>query len=137
MKASSAFSEDGRLMCDVKFAAFSQHSRKKPGQDADEKELSMLLQEALLLSVRVDTFPKAMLEVHVMVLQSDGGTLQSLWRNEMLLTRSNRLGQLNFKPSQGAFNIDAAFFQMFFLFCFFGGILIGVFIDSTSLFLQM
>jgi hypothetical protein len=41
--------------------------------DAEEKEYSMLMLQALSVAVRLDKFPKSTVDVDVLVLQNDGG----------------------------------------------------------------
>lgn len=64
------FSEQGRLVCQVKFAAFS-------GVPEDEvercsRELPLVIHPALEAAVQLSRFPKSLLEVHVLVLEQDG-----------------------------------------------------------------
>jgi len=64
------FSDQGRLVCQVKFAAFSGVS-----EDEVEKlsrELPMVIHPALEAAVQLSRFPKSLLEVHVLVLEEDG-----------------------------------------------------------------
>lgn len=42
-------------------------------QDTQEKELSVLLENALALSVQLDAYPKSVIEVKATVIESDGG----------------------------------------------------------------
>ncbi len=44
--------------------------------DAEEKEYSIILQQALNEAVRLDKFPKSTVDIQVLVLQNDGGTYQ-------------------------------------------------------------
>jgi ribonuclease PH len=59
----------------VKFAPFSVTSWS--GQDGKldsiEKQLSVVMRHALTACVDADTFPKCTVDVHVQVLQADGG----------------------------------------------------------------
>ena len=64
------FSESGRLLCQVKFAAFS-------GVSEDEierlsRELPLVIHPALEAAVQLTRFPKSLVEVHVLVLEFDG-----------------------------------------------------------------
>ena len=75
------FSGSGELYCTVKFAPFSfKHRDMADGRvDGEEKQMALVLRQALLSVVALDRFPKAMVEVHLCVLQSDGGTSESEW----------------------------------------------------------
>jgi hypothetical protein len=46
------------------------NKRRKRGQDPDEKANSLILQEALSISVQLDKFPKNVIEIYVTVLES-------------------------------------------------------------------
>ncbi len=99
-----AFSDEGRLRCDVKLASFARaHARGAfgqarapphplgrrthahshtltphatlPPQSAEERELSAALLQALHAAVLRETFPKASVDVYVLILQADGGEL--------------------------------------------------------------
>jgi len=52
------FAETGKLHCEFKFAPFSCQQRKGFLQDAQEKEISAIVEQALEQSVRVELFPK-------------------------------------------------------------------------------
>jgi exosome complex component MTR3 len=70
------FSELGQLFCDVKLAPFAvAGARREAGQGQDEAALSAVLERALLASVQLERFPKSVLDVYALVLESDGGTL--------------------------------------------------------------
>eukprot|EP01138_Halocafeteria_seosinensis_P000382 gb/GECG01000395.1/.p1 GENE.gb/GECG01000395.1/~~gb/GECG01000395.1/.p1 ORF type:complete len:261 (+),score=25.93 gb/GECG01000395.1/:1-783(+) len=77
-KAGSEFSERGALECDVKFSAFAQLSRRENrGQDDDEKKLSRLVGQALEPSVQLDILEKSVVDVHTLVIEDNGGCLDS------------------------------------------------------------
>ncbi|KAJ6666031.1 hypothetical protein lerEdw1_000935 [Lerista edwardsae] len=64
----------GRLVCEFRRAPFSgRGARGRPGER--EPELALALQEALEPAVRLARYPRAQLEVHVMLLQDGGSTL--------------------------------------------------------------
>lgn len=71
------FRETGQLQCDFKFATFSCEQRKGFVQDAQEKEYSNILEQALEQSVRLDLFPKAVVDIFVVVLENDGSALEA------------------------------------------------------------
>lgn len=74
-RGDAEFTDQGVLRCDFKYAPFACAERREKGQGADEKELSLALKQALEVAVQLDAFPKAALDVHVMVLEADGCTL--------------------------------------------------------------
>jgi len=69
------FSMKGQLNCEIKFATFSGELRRHHQQDAQEKDLSVIIQQALEPAVRLEKFPKSRMDVFVTVLQDDGGAL--------------------------------------------------------------
>ena len=95
MKA-QAFSDEGRLNCDVQVAAFATSTRGKygtvpprhtcaadvsdctpnsdvgEGQGTEEKEYSAMLHKALEGAVLLHTFPKTTVDVFALILQSGG-----------------------------------------------------------------
>uniref|UniRef100_A0A7S3QKY0 Uncharacterized protein n=1 Tax=Dunaliella tertiolecta TaxID=3047 RepID=A0A7S3QKY0_DUNTE len=67
------FSETGRLNCEVRLTSFAAGGgMSKQTQMAAERNMSAALEQALTPSVLVDRFPKAVMDVYVMVLESDG-----------------------------------------------------------------
>lgn len=66
------YSGKAELNVEVKFAPFSSKKRRKPGKTTESANLSALLYQALLPSLRLDLLPKASLDIHIMVLQTDG-----------------------------------------------------------------
>ena len=69
------FREDGSLKCEVKKVDFAPPEPGAPaGGDVDEG-LSAALLRALAPSVQLHLFPKAEVEVHVLILDSDGAVL--------------------------------------------------------------
>lgn len=70
------FSNQGQLVCDVKFAPFADRvGRRERVQDADELELSAVLAQALAPAVMLHKLPKCVVSLYVVVLESDGGEL--------------------------------------------------------------
>ncbi|KAG0236747.1 hypothetical protein BGW41_000338 [Actinomortierella wolfii] len=68
----SSFSGKGTLNCEFKFATFSCPKRRHHIRDAQEKELSQVLSQALAPAVRLELFPKSVIDVYVTVLENDG-----------------------------------------------------------------
>ncbi|KAI0210969.1 Exosome complex component MTR3 [Lamellibrachia satsuma] len=69
------FSMKGQLMCELKFATFSCQKRRGHQADKRDSEYSLLLQNALEPAILLDKFPKARMDVFVIVLQDDGSAL--------------------------------------------------------------
>lgn len=69
------FSMQGQLTCDFKFTTFSCRNRRQYQQDAEEKDFSVQLLEALEPAVLLHKFPKAQVNIMVTVLQNDGSVL--------------------------------------------------------------
>ncbi|KAK2175858.1 hypothetical protein NP493_702g03026 [Ridgeia piscesae] len=69
------FSMMGQLMCELKFATFSCRKRRGHQPDKRDSEYSLLLQNALEPAIMLDKFPKARMDVFVIVLQDDGSAL--------------------------------------------------------------
>ncbi|CAM6098599.1 unnamed protein product [Calypogeia fissa] len=77
-KKAQAFSDIGRLNCDVKFTSFATDSRGRAGQEVGEKEYSVLLYKALECAVDLHSFPKTTVDVFALIIQSDGGDLPAV-----------------------------------------------------------
>ncbi|KAK4004936.1 hypothetical protein OUZ56_006663 [Daphnia magna] len=71
----SDFRLNGQLFCEFKFAPFSCQKRRSHQQDNEELVLSGLLREALEAAVCLHHFPKAQVEVNIMVIENDGSPL--------------------------------------------------------------
>ena len=71
------FSTTGALSCSVRYAPFARERRPATAaaRDAAEIEAAALLEQALAPSVRLDLFPKAVVDVYVTVIEDDGGAL--------------------------------------------------------------
>ena len=82
------FSEDGKLLCDFRYAPFARlsggHRQKKErgGRDGggggglqqeEERAASQVIAQALEASVQLAKLPKSVIEIYVSVLQADGG----------------------------------------------------------------
>jgi hypothetical protein len=98
------FLEEGRLNCEFKYATYACDRRRKHQpvlthslfffcwlvcsfrfltqwalgcerlQEKDEQEASLIMEQALAVSVRLVRYPKAAIDVYALVLQDDGGT---------------------------------------------------------------
>ncbi|GAA5811077.1 hypothetical protein MFLAVUS_004506 [Mucor flavus] len=68
----AAFSRNGTLNCDFKFATFSCTKRRGQMKDAEEKEFSQVLVQALSPAVRLELLPKSAVDIYVSVLENDG-----------------------------------------------------------------
>ncbi|XP_026273736.1 exosome complex component MTR3 [Frankliniella occidentalis] len=69
------YSQHGELFCVLKFAPFSCTTRRSHQQDAEEKELSLNLKRALEPAVCRHEFPNFQVDIYVLILESDGGSL--------------------------------------------------------------
>ena len=70
------YSEVGTVRCDFKFAPFSTvGARREFRQGSDEKDLSRMVEQAIARSVRLDLYPKSVINLHILVLQAHGGVL--------------------------------------------------------------
>ncbi|KAI8875462.1 ribosomal protein S5 domain 2-like protein [Backusella circina FSU 941] len=68
----AAFSRNGTLNCEFKFSTFSCQKKRGHIKDAEEKELSQVLIQALAPAVRLELLPKSAVDIYVNVLESDG-----------------------------------------------------------------
>jgi ribonuclease PH len=73
----SEYSELAEVRCDVKLATFAGELRKTPGQTDEERGWSLALQGALEAAVLLRRYPKAAIDVFVLVLEEDGSVLAS------------------------------------------------------------
>jgi len=71
----SDFSMKGVLTCEFKFAPFSCLSRRGHQADKEEKELGLVLKDALESSVCLHLYPKACVDVFVTVVEDGGSVL--------------------------------------------------------------
>lgn len=70
------FSQLGQIYCEVKYAPFSCPRKRRGFQpDAEEKELSVALRQALEPTVCRHMFPNFQVDVFVYILENDGGCL--------------------------------------------------------------
>ena len=71
----NTYSEEGFMECDVRLATFATRQRGRPGQSAQEREWTSQLETALAAAIRFETFPKAVLDVQCLVMESGGAVL--------------------------------------------------------------
>ena len=71
----SDFRLNGQLFCELKFAPFSCQKRRGHQQDNEELEMSHLVREALESAVCLHHFPKAQVEIYLMIIENDGSAL--------------------------------------------------------------
>jgi len=71
------FSMTGAVCVEFKFATFSEKCRRGHQQDNQEKDLSLLLQEALQPAIISHTFPKCQVDISITVLENGGSALSS------------------------------------------------------------
>ncbi|KAK9720288.1 3'-5'-exoribonuclease [Basidiobolus ranarum] len=67
-----SFNNKGELNCEFKFTPFSCVKRRGHLRDAQERELSQIITQALAPSVRLELFPKSVVDIYISVLESDG-----------------------------------------------------------------
>lgn len=72
-KGGATFSSDGQLRCDVKFTTFASRTRRKFGQDPEAKDITTAVHGALQGSVLLDAFPKAIVDVQILIVEGQGG----------------------------------------------------------------
>ncbi|VDB82986.1 unnamed protein product [Peniophora sp. CBMAI 1063] len=68
----TAYHENGRLNVEVKFAPFSCAVRRAPLRDAEDRTVSELIHQSLISAVRVELFPKAVIDIFVTIIECDG-----------------------------------------------------------------
>ncbi|ORZ19510.1 ribosomal protein S5 domain 2-type protein [Absidia repens] len=66
------FSPHGTLNCEFKFSTFSCTKRRGHMRDAQEREFSHTLIQALTPAVRLELIPKSAVDIYVNVLENDG-----------------------------------------------------------------
>ncbi|XP_048886536.1 exosome complex component MTR3 [Brienomyrus brachyistius] len=70
-----AGASSGRLLCDLRFAPFSCPNRGAWIPSSEDKDTAQGLLEALRPGVRLHRYPRAQIEVNVLVLENDGSAL--------------------------------------------------------------
>lgn len=68
----SMVSDEGNLYCEFKFAPFSCRKRCGYIKNAQEREFSLILQQAFSPAVRLNLYPKSTIDIYVTVLENDG-----------------------------------------------------------------
>jgi len=71
----ATYSERGRLKCDLRYISATSPDPERHARTTEEKEPSQQIHRALEASVRLEKYPKSVVDVFVMVLDSDGGVL--------------------------------------------------------------
>ena len=67
----------GQISAEVKFAPFACQRRRGHQQDSEESGMSRIVTQALEGAVCLEKFPKAKVDVHVMILEDGGSVLAS------------------------------------------------------------
>jgi len=66
------FSEQALVQCELKCCTFADIERTPFIREEWEKEMSVLIQEALLPAIRLECYPKSEIDIYISVLESDG-----------------------------------------------------------------
>jgi len=78
--------EEAFINCHLNYTSFAtptlgrqpqRSNRRSFTREKEEKEYSMLMVQALEVSVRLNKYPKSQIDIHALVLQSDGGALSA------------------------------------------------------------
>ena len=69
------YSEKGRLKCDLRYTSVTSPDPERHARSSEEKEPSLQVHRALEVSVRLEKYPKSVIDVFIMVLDNDGGVL--------------------------------------------------------------
>lgn len=73
---SDFYSPKGKLSCDFKFATFAQKGKRRSHMpEKDTQELELIIVNALEPAIQLETFPKSIIEINILVLEADGGVL--------------------------------------------------------------
>ena len=72
-REASVFSVRGRLACTCKFAPFASVRRRGHVEDEAERAMGLAVGQALAQAVLLERYPKALIELHVTVLEEGGG----------------------------------------------------------------
>ncbi|MCE7742522.1 MAG: exosome complex exonuclease Rrp41, partial [Candidatus Heimdallarchaeota archaeon] len=62
------------IQCFYRMSTFSVNDRKSPAPSRREKEISMIISDALTSVVLTEKYPRTTIDVYLQVLQADGGT---------------------------------------------------------------
>ncbi|KAF8163329.1 3' exoribonuclease family, domain 1-domain-containing protein [Crassisporium funariophilum] len=68
----AAFHEKGRLNVEVKFTPYSCQNRRAPMRDAEDRSIAMAVHQAIISSVRLETFPKSTIDIFITIIETDG-----------------------------------------------------------------
>jgi len=71
------FSLKGQLTCELRFTTFASRYRRQHQQDAQERDLSNQMLEALEPAVCLHKYPKSQINIYLTVLQHDGSALSA------------------------------------------------------------
>ncbi|XP_065168184.1 exosome complex component MTR3-like [Atheta coriaria] len=71
------YCQKGELYCEFKFATFSCVQRRMFQQDAEEKQNSIILKQALEPAVCLHEFPNFQVDIYALVLENDGSALSA------------------------------------------------------------
>ena len=74
-KIGKTFLDQGNVYCEVDILPFASDKRRPYQRESDEQELSRQLQEALETVVRRETFPNAVVDVYINIIEDDGSVL--------------------------------------------------------------
>ncbi|KIJ45731.1 hypothetical protein M422DRAFT_59846 [Sphaerobolus stellatus SS14] len=66
------YNDTGKLNVEVKFAPFSCKTRRAPLRDAEDRSISMLIQQSILPSLRLDLLPKSSIDIFITIIENDG-----------------------------------------------------------------
>ncbi|KAF8520146.1 ribosomal protein S5 domain 2-like protein [Hysterangium stoloniferum] len=66
------YNEIGNLNVEVKFSPFSCSRRRAPLRDAEDRSISVLIQQSLLPSLRLELLPKSGIDVFITIIENDG-----------------------------------------------------------------
>ncbi|PAV23941.1 ribosomal S5 domain 2 [Pyrrhoderma noxium] len=69
---SATYNEKGKLNVEVKFAPFSCTKRRAPMRDAEDRPVSLLIQQSLIPAVRLELIPKSTIDIFLFVIENDG-----------------------------------------------------------------
>ncbi|EJD02287.1 ribosomal protein S5 domain 2-like protein [Fomitiporia mediterranea MF3/22] len=68
----STYHEKGKLHVEVKFAPFSCAKRRAPMRDAEDRSVSILIQQSLTPAIRLELIPKSSIDIFLFVIENDG-----------------------------------------------------------------
>jgi exosome complex component MTR3 len=72
-----AFSPSGQLTCEFKFSTFACEQRRGHIRDNEEKDISQLILAALVPAIKLENYPKSLIDIYITVLEN-GGTQSCL-----------------------------------------------------------